>query len=92
MKQEEQSQQERKPLPGDNLPEPLKEFEASLTGFEKLEFALDTWLATDTGEHTEQLLQATATAAAATINDLIEQGRERGQHGQDRSPTADTEH
>lgn len=57
-----------------------------------MEFALDTWLATDTGDNTEKLLQAAATAAAANINELLETDREGGHHGQAGSIAADTKH
>ena len=53
---------------------------------------MDTWLSTDTGEDTETLLQAAATAAAASINKLLEKDREGGHHGQTGSAAADTKH
>ena len=77
MKQEAQSQQERKPLPWDNLPEPLKDFEASLTGFEQLENAMDKWLSTDTGDDLERKLDELAREAANEINSLLEEGGKR---------------
>lgn len=73
-------------------PEPLPDFEESLTGFERLEMALDTWLSTDTGEHTEELLQATAEDAANWINGLLEQAAEGGHHGQNGNIKADKNH
>ena len=54
--------------------------------------ALDTWLSTDTGEHTEELLQATAEDAANWINGLLEQAAEGGHHGQNGNIKADKNH
>lgn len=49
-----------------------KDFEETLTGFEKLESAMDNWLATDTGEQVERALDELATDTAAAINGLLE--------------------
>ena len=48
-----------------------KDFEETLTGFEKLESAMDNWLATDTGEQVEKALDELATDTAAALENTL---------------------
>lgn len=69
-------EKEKDLLPGideTELEEMTKDFEETLTGFEKLEMAMDNWLSTDTGDELEAQLDELAADTAANINELLEQ-------------------